>query len=138
MPSKIYNKLISAWHGTYYKNLESIIKYGLKLPKSKLENGSISLLPKIIPKNKVYGINNWEMTIFLLLVFGVLLDIQTKFLPIIILTQLERYYYLIDVMIKSNTYTEHEKKALDDIYEVYCGNVDEMDKNNFKMYRITS
>ena len=52
LPSKIYKNWIPALHGTDYQNVESIIKYGLKFPKSKLESGYISPSPIVIPKNK--------------------------------------------------------------------------------------
>ena len=53
---------------------------------------------------------------------------------------IERYYCLIEVLIKPNKYTDLEKKALDDIYEVYCGNQEDYEKAkiNFKIYRISS
>ncbi len=41
LPSKIYENWIPAWHEKNHIYLESIIKYGLKLPKSKLELGKI-------------------------------------------------------------------------------------------------
>ena len=142
LPSKIYKNWIPAWHGTDYQNVESIIKYGLKLPKSKLESGYISPTPKVIPKNKnIDGINKWEIAIFASpCIWGasrysdpIITDEEA--IPI-----RERYYCLIEVLIKPNNFTEHEKRALDDIYEVYCGNEDDYEKAkiNFKIYRISS
>ena len=56
---------IRAWHGANYKNLESILKFGFKLPGSKLKDGSISPETSYPPKTKeVAGIKNWEKAIF--------------------------------------------------------------------------
>lgn len=60
-----WNKWIPAWHGTKFKNLESIAKYGLHLPGQKLEDGTIVENPKDIPlKDEIFGIKNWEHAIF--------------------------------------------------------------------------
>ena len=32
------------------------------------------------------------------------------------------------MLIRPNSYTEHEKKDLDDIFEVYCGNYEDYEK----------
>ena len=140
--SKIYKNWIPAWHGTDHINLESIIKYGLRLPKSELEFGKISPPPKVIPKNKkIYGINNWETAIFASpCIWGASRysnPIITNYDAIPIR---ERYYCLIEVIVKPNSFTEHEKRELDDIYEVYCGNDEDYEraKINFKIYRISS
>jgi len=142
IPSKIYKNWIPAWHGTDHINLESIIKYGLRLPKSELEFGKISPPPKVIPKNKkIYGINNWETAIFASpCIWGASRysnPIITNYDAIPIR---ERYYCLIEVIVKPNSFTEHEKRELDDIYEVYCGNNEDYEraKINFKIYRISS
>ena len=142
IPSKIYKNWIPAWHGTDHINLESIIKYGLRLPKSELEFGKISPPPKVIPKNKkIYGINNWETAIFASpCIWGASRysnPIITNYDAIPIR---ERYYCLIEVIVKPNSFTEHEKRELDDIYEVYCGNDEDYEraKINFKIYRISS
>ena len=49
----------SAWHGTNYKYLGSIIKYGLQVQGTKLDDGTV------IPKTKfTHEIKNWENAIF--------------------------------------------------------------------------
>ena len=58
-----YNDWIPAWHGTLFKNLESIIKYGLRLPETKLKNGKLTPKPTCSPDN-VCGIKNWDKAIF--------------------------------------------------------------------------
>ena len=142
LPPEIYKNWIPAWHGTDHINLESIIKYGLKLPKSKLEFGKISPPPKVIPKNKeIFGINNWETAIFASpCIWGasrysdpIITDEDSQ--PIS-----ERYYCLIEVLIKPNSYTIHEKRELDDIYDFYCCHEEDYERGNitFKIYRISS
>ena len=42
------NQWITAWHGTNYKYLDSIIKYGLQPPETKLEDGTITPKTKYI------------------------------------------------------------------------------------------
>ena len=41
---------------------------------------------------------------------------------------------------KTYSYTEHEKRELDDIYEVFCGSREDYEraKKSFKIYRISS
>ena len=58
-----YNNWIPAWHGTFFRNLESIIKNGLLLPETKLKNGKTTPKPTISPDD-VCGIKNWEKAIF--------------------------------------------------------------------------
>ena len=43
--------------------MESIIKYGLRLPETKLKNGKLTPKPTCSPDN-VCGIKNWEKAIF--------------------------------------------------------------------------
>ena len=55
------NKWITAWNGTSYKYLDSIIKYGLKPPGIKLEDGNFTPKTKYIPdKELVNETQNWE------------------------------------------------------------------------------
>lgn len=140
LSSKKYESWIPAWHGTGYDKLESIIKYGLKLPKSKLENGKFSPAPKVIPKySKVDGINNWENAIFASpCIWGATRYSEPLFIEEECAIR-ERYYCLIEVLIRPNSYTEHEKKDLDDIFEVCCGNYEDYEKGKkkFKIYRIS-
>ena len=141
LSSKKYESWIPAWHGTGYDKLESIIKYGLKLPKSKLENGKFSPAPKVIPKySKVDGINNWENAIFASpCIWGATRYSDPLFIDEECRPFRARYYCLIEVLIRPNSYTEHEKKDLDDIFEVYCGNYEDYEKGKkkFKIYRIS-
>ena len=59
------SKRITAWHGTNISNLDSIIKYGLKPPGIKLEDGTFTPKTKYIPdKELVHEIRNWENAIF--------------------------------------------------------------------------
>lgn len=59
------NQWITAWHGTNYKYLDSIIKYRLQPPETKLEDGTIAPKTKYIPDEiEIEGIKNWENAIF--------------------------------------------------------------------------
>ena len=66
--SKYNGKWENAWHGTLYKYLGSIIKYGLKPPGTKLEDGTLTPKTKYVSDdNKILiydGIKNWEKAIF--------------------------------------------------------------------------
>ena len=56
---------ISAFHGTKFDYIESLLKYGLKFPKTLLENGPLTPKPIDIPLiDKIIGIKNWENAIF--------------------------------------------------------------------------
>ena len=56
---------ISAFHGTKFDYIESILKYGLKIPQTLLENGTLTPKPIDIPLiDKIFGIKNWENAIF--------------------------------------------------------------------------
>ena len=62
----INKKWVPGWHGTKFKFLESIIRYGLRPSGSKLENGdSINVNPGHIPlSHTVSGIQYWAQAIF--------------------------------------------------------------------------
>ena len=64
--SQIYKNWIPVWHGTKYKNLESIIKNGLRASGTTLSDGTkINPLSSHIPLNQTFsGINNWAKAIF--------------------------------------------------------------------------
>ena len=56
---------ISAWHGTKFKYLESVVENGLKLLGTQLKDGNFTQNPVYIPlKNEVFGIKNWQNAIF--------------------------------------------------------------------------
>ena len=59
-----YDNWEIGWHGTLYKNLHSIIKYGLQIQGTKLEDGKIA--PETIYEHpeSVRGIKNWANAIF--------------------------------------------------------------------------
>ena len=60
-----YKNWIPAWHGTKFKYLESIAENGLKLPGTKLKDGTYTPKPKDIPLvNEIEKIKNWENAIF--------------------------------------------------------------------------
>ena len=128
-------------HGKDYKYLESIIKYGLKLPKTKLENGYITPPPRAIQKTEeMDGIKNWEKAIF---TSPDVLCASLYSTPIII-NDCEHYFCLIEVMIKPNSYTLHDTQDLIKKYSFFCVNPEDMEnikekmRKNFGIYRITN
>ena len=64
--TKKYGNWIPVWHGTKFKNLESIIKNGLRPSGTKLSDGTtINPLSTHIPLNETFsGIKNWAKAIF--------------------------------------------------------------------------
>jgi len=61
---KDYKNWKTAWHGTLYQNLNSIIKYGLKPQGTKLPDGTFSPKTKYKHPDDTYGIKNWQNAIF--------------------------------------------------------------------------
>ena len=93
---KDYNNWIKAFHGTIYQNLDSIIKYGLKIQGTKLKNGKITPKTKYNHPEFVYGIKNWENAIFAS--------------PTIYLAKQyskNRYRCVLGVKIEPNNFTSH-------------------------------
>ena len=127
---KIKENWISAWHGTNHENLESILKYGFKLPGTKLKNGNIIHQNFNIKNKEVDGIKNWEKAIFaspniypaskysngINRIFGL-------------------YYCLIKVKIKPNSFSQYLRTYLD-CNLVPCGNFPY--PVDYIIYRITS
>ena len=59
-----YDNWETAWHGTIIQNLNSIIKYGLQIQGTKLENGRYTPKTKYKHPEFIRGIKNWENAIF--------------------------------------------------------------------------
>ncbi len=104
------NDWIPAWHGTKIENLESIIKYGLKLPGTKLLNGNMTPQTKYIPNHQyVLGINNWEKAIFA--------SPCINCASVYSFPEFNPYYFpyspfLVEVRIKPGCFSEHQSKEL--------------------------
>ena len=66
MSNYIKNRWVTAWHGTKFVYVNSIVKYGLQPSGSRLPNGMTVLPPKHhIPLNRrVDGYSNWANAIF--------------------------------------------------------------------------
>ena len=103
------NDWISAWHGTKLKNLESIIKYGLKSQGTKLPNGQFVPKTKYEPLEEiVLGIRNWQNAIF------------ATPCPICASTysdsDIDGEYFLasvlVEIRIKPGNFTQHQSKEL--------------------------
>ena len=112
--SKIFpsnsNDWIPAWHGTTIENLESIIKYDLKLPGTKLINGNMTPQAKYLPSQaRVEGINNWEKAIFA----SPCINCASVYsFPLFNPFELPYSPFLIEVRIKPGYFTKHQSKEL--------------------------
>ena len=100
---------ISAWHGTQFEYLESIVENGLKLPGSRLKDGKYVPKPKDIPlKDEVSGIKNWENAIFasqnikFAIHYSNGIDDKKMF----------DYTGLVEVKIRPNSFTKHKSKFI--------------------------
>lgn len=64
--SSLKNKWMTTWHGTKAKNLESILRYGIKPSGSKLPDGSVIRPPSnhYQPNETHFGVPNWANAIF--------------------------------------------------------------------------
>ena len=108
----ISKKWISAWHGTKFKYLESIVENGLKLPGSKLKDGKYTPKPKDIPlKDEVSGIKHWENAIFA----SQNIHFAIHYSDEINDHNKEDYTGLVEVKIRPNSFTKHRSKFI-----VYC------------------
>ena len=118
---------IPAYHGTKFDYLESILKYGLKLPQTKLKNGTLTPKPIDIPLTyKVSGIENWENAIFASPNLFYALDkrysgtiLENSFIDYN--AKLREMYYspgpydakvVLLVKIKPNSFTKHKSKII--------------------------
>ena len=102
---------IPGWHGTKFKFLESIIRYGLRPSGSKLENGaSVNVNPGHIPLNHtVSGIQYWAKAIF------VSPSIFYSASPVYaerINSCSERWCVLVETRVRPGTFTAHPSTVL--------------------------
>ena len=102
---------IPGWHGTKFKFLESIIRYGLLPSGSKLENGaSVNVNPGHIPLNHtVSGIQYWAKAIF------VSPSIFYSASPVYaerINSCSERWCVLVETRVRPGTFTAHPSTVL--------------------------
>ena len=135
--STISNNWIHAFHGTSFRNLESIILYGLKLPGTKLKNGKITPKSTYSPKN-AYGVKNWENAIFSTPCFACASVFSVGGLSYYDW----KYPYspcLVEILIKPGEYTSYKVKEIVAFCGLsgmlYCGYPLE---HNDSIYRITS
>ena len=92
---------ISAWHGTKFEYLESIIKYGFQLPGTKLKDGTIISQNFVKPNEEfkgIKGIKNWEKAIFASPDFVGAFHYSNE---------LGGYNCFIEVKIKPGSFTQH-------------------------------
>ena len=117
----------SAWHGTDKKNIESIIKYGFKLPGTKLENGNMIEQNFDIKNKEVEGIKNWEKAIFVSPdIFG-----ASRYS-----SQNGDFTCLIEVKIRPKCFTKHNREKLVHDFYMNCCNPDEPYSVDYIIYRI--
>ena len=107
------NDWIPAWHGTKIENLESIIKYGLKFPGTKLLNGNMTPHTTYLPFHGPFElIYNWENAIFAtpclncasLYSFPRVESFEYSYIPY--------SPFLVEVRIKPGCFTIHQSKEL--------------------------
>ena len=114
LPNDFENKLKSwntAWHGTKYNNLESIMNYGLRPSGTKLENGKeINPIAGHIKLNKkVQNIENWAKAIFVSPSIFYAADVVYAER---IMSSNERYSVIIQCKVKPGTYSSHKSTVL--------------------------
>ena len=120
---------ISAWHGTKFEYLESIIKYGFQLPGTKLKNGTIISQNFDITNKEVNGIKNWEKAIFASPDFAGAFHYSNE---------LGGYNCFIEVKIKPGSFTQHYRGDYDGLLAC-CSIQDYLEKySNYTIYRIPS
>ena len=120
---------ISAWHGTKFEYLESIIKYGFQLPGTKLKNGTIISQNFDITNKEVNGIKNWEKAIFASPDFAGAFHYTNE---------LGNYNCFIEVKIKPGSFTQHYRGDYDGLLAC-CSSQDYLEKfSNYTIYRIPS
>ena len=109
--NSIAKSWIPAWHGTRINYLESIIKYGLKKPGTKLTNTTMTPKPNFyIPFNaKIDNITNWSNAIF---ASPRILCASDPYYSERIYYKKEIWCCLINVKIKPNSFTKHSSKVV--------------------------
>ena len=108
---KISKSWNSAWHGTKYRFLESIMKYGLRPSGTKLENGNeINPLEGHIKLNKkVQNIENWAKAIFVSPSIFYAADIVYAER---IMSNNERYSVIVQCKVRPGSFTSHKSTVL--------------------------
>ena len=99
---------IPAWHGTKIKNIESIIKYGLKKPGTKLSNTEMTPEPQYGYTDKeIDHIQNWSDAIFASPKIYIASYYSER-----ITTKDGKWACLIDVKIRPYGFTKHKSGVL--------------------------
>ena len=120
---------ISAWHGTKFEYLESIIKYGFQLPGTKLKDGTIISQNFDITNKEVKGIKNWEKAIFASPDFAGAFHYSNE---------LGFYNCFIEVKIKPGSFTQHYRRDYESLLHC-CSLKDELEiYSDYTIYRIPS
>lgn len=98
-----------AWHGTKFKNLESIIKYGLHPSGSKLPDGArININEGHIPLNvELSGIKQWGMAVFVSPSLFYACNYSER-----INSCLKRWCVLVETRVRPNSFTMHPSTVL--------------------------
>ena len=102
---------IPAWHGTKFKFLESIIRYGLRPSGSKLSNGmTINVNPGHIPLNySISGIQFWAKAVFVSpSIFYAANPVYAERIN----SLSKRWCVLVEVRVRPGTFTSHPSTVL--------------------------
>ena len=102
---------VPGWHGTKFKFLESIVRYGLRPSGSKLENGaSVNVNPGHIPlSHTVSGIQYWAQAIFVSpSIFYAANPVYAERIS----SCSERWSVLVETRVKPGTFTAHPSTVL--------------------------
>lgn len=101
----------TAWHGTKFKFLESIMNYGLRPSGTKLENGTeINPIAGHIKLNKtVQNIKNWAKAIFVSP--SIFYSADVVYAERIMSTN-ERYSVIVQCKVRQGSYTSHKSTVL--------------------------
>ena len=138
---EINEEWIPVWHGTKFRFLESIIKYGLRPSGSKLKDGTrINPLPGHISLDAtVKGIHNWAKAIF---VSPSLFYASDVVYAERIISRKKTWAVLVEGRLKPNTFTAYKSTVLN--YNNIPGEPDqveyrvEQDSDEELIYRIPS
>jgi len=129
----IVKNWIPAWHGTKIKYIESIIKYGLKKPGTKLSNTEMTPEPQYgFTDKEIDHIQNWSDAIF---ASPRILCASDHSYSERIETKEGVWACLIDVKIKPYSFTKHTSSKIIQIFKEHRAPDDPRD---FIIYRISS
>lgn len=121
---------ITAWHGTSYCNLLSIVNYGLKLPGTKLKNGSFTPKTLYVEEDLI----NWDKAIFASpSLFFASYYAKDGF----DIKGIGSFGFLLEIKIKPNSFSIYKRSKIDPSSKYHLLQNHTIDNNEI-IYRITS